>query len=70
MDQAQLFQYVLIIPRVPANVERLGIRPRLHDTVLKIPPVYTMPFSFHRVRWGNLGLRGNLGLFAFSLLKR
>ena len=23
-----------------------------------------------RVRWGNLGLRGNLGLFAFSLLKR
>ena len=25
---------------------------------------------FNRVRWGNLGLRGNLGLFAFSLLKR
>ena len=24
--------------------------------------------SRHRVRWGNLGLRGNLGLFALSLL--
>ena len=27
-------------------------------------------FSSSRVRWGNLGLRGNMGLFAFSLLKR
>ena len=24
----------------------------------------------YRVRWVNLGVRGNLGLFAFSLLKR
>ena len=26
--------------------------------------------ELHWVRWGNLGLRGNLGLFAFSLLKQ
>ena len=33
-----------------------------HKTALTLPII--------GVRWGNLGLRGNLGLFAFSLLKR
>ena len=71
-----------LVPRVPDSLKTKAWYPgyAVGRLVFPLSPqwislradsdFFSESFSSSRVRWGNLGLRGNLGLFAFSLLKR